>query len=460
GPGEAPHPLDGSYLLSTNHGPDAKADLTFCQGCHAEPGGPGSNPSFTFGIASAGGTGCVAAGCHGQGGAAEAHPAQWMGPLSVKNHYAAGNIDGACTLCHGANLGGGADGGIGIDCMTCHAAVAPMTLDCTYCHGQPPTAAEGMVDHSSVPLTSHSGCLICHGVTEGEQAGTFNANTNYRLLDKVNDIPGEHWDGNIQMNSDTGYNADAFGCGTAVCHLLDGHTLGNSGLLVVLGAYGGGGSVSAPHPLDGSYLLASNHGPEARADLTFCQGCHGESGGEGTNPRFNVGINSQGGQGCEGCHAIGTAHPVGGDGISDNAWYDVGRTHADAGNMADACALCHGSTLTGCLECHNASPITYPSGCESCHNLPPNGGGPAGNTYPNRNRDHTRSEHSSRLGNDCSVCHANGGYGTAEHFDFSAPADVQRPAGESIQFNGGDPTVCLGTCHAGTESKYHENYTW
>ena len=50
GPQGVPHPLDESYLLGTNHGPDAKADLTVCQSCHGQPGGPGSNPRFNIGI--------------------------------------------------------------------------------------------------------------------------------------------------------------------------------------------------------------------------------------------------------------------------------------------------------------------------------------------------------------------------------------------------------------------------
>ena len=132
GPG-APHPLDGSYLAGAEHGPDAKADLTVCQGCHGEPGGPGSNPRFNRGIADAGGQGCES--CHGVN---LAHPSDWAGPNNTF-HYSARNIQNACTLCHGTALNG--VGGVGVSCLGCHSNVTTFTLDCTFCHGYPPSGA-------------------------------------------------------------------------------------------------------------------------------------------------------------------------------------------------------------------------------------------------------------------------------------------------------------------------------
>jgi len=113
GPGLSPHPLDGSYLLSINHGPDAKLDLTICQACHAQAGGPGSNPRFNIGIESQGGTGCEA--CHGIN---LAHPASWADENSAIFHGTSGNIQNACTLCHGVLLNG--VGGVGVNCRDCH----------------------------------------------------------------------------------------------------------------------------------------------------------------------------------------------------------------------------------------------------------------------------------------------------------------------------------------------------
>ncbi len=118
GPGLAPHPLDTTYLAGGLHGPDAKRDLTVCQGCHGEPGGPGDNPRFNVGIDSQGGIGCEA--CHG---IYYAHPANWEGYSGPTSHHTSGNIPYACSLCHGAAL----DGGIGVSCGDCH--TLPLTFD-------------------------------------------------------------------------------------------------------------------------------------------------------------------------------------------------------------------------------------------------------------------------------------------------------------------------------------------
>ena len=110
GPGLAIHPLDGTYLDEAQHGPDAKADLALCQGCHGQPGGPGSNPRFNLGIESQGGTGCEAG--HGIN---YAHPSSWISPV---DHPFAGNIPYACSLCHGVNLDG--KDAVGVSCGLCH----------------------------------------------------------------------------------------------------------------------------------------------------------------------------------------------------------------------------------------------------------------------------------------------------------------------------------------------------
>ena len=274
--GPTPHPLDGSFLDADNHGPVAKSDLTVCQACHSDNpnGGPGDNPRFNVGIF---GNGCED--CHTAG---YAHPPIWAGPANDRYHYSAGNIQQACTLCHGAAL---------TSCVDCHAEVVNFTLDCTFCHGIPPVAAP-MVDHTIfgdftvADINDHDVCLICHGIKESAAGGTFSSAANYALFDKQADIIGDHWDGNINMNSDTGYDELSFGCATAGCHSLAGHTLSDSGLPVVLGAYGGGG---APHPLGQDWLLPNGH--VATADAT-CVACHTLAGG-GQDPA------------CQDCHIKG-----------------------------------------------------------------------------------------------------------------------------------------------------------
>lgn len=242
GPAEVPHALDGSYLAGSQHGPEAKQDLTACQPCHGEAGGPGDNPRFNAGIFSAGGNGCET--CHGIN---YAHPPNWAGPNNTF-HYSAGNLQEACTLCHGESLDG--IGGIGVSCLGCHASATTFTLDCTSCHGYPPDGSPDLdvpipVPHGEVAdISLHGECTICHGMSESLTGGRFAPTVNYQLFDKSTDINGDHWDGNIQMSASAQYNAENFGCDAASCHGATPNTpefqLSDSGLPVILKFFFGG----------------------------------------------------------------------------------------------------------------------------------------------------------------------------------------------------------------------------
>jgi hypothetical protein len=290
------------------------------------------------------------------------------------------------------------------------------------------------VNHGNVSnISSHDDCVVCHGMKES--AGTFSAVANYALFDDTTDMNGDHWDGNINMNSDTQYNETNFGCDAAACHGNDAaHQLTDSGLTVELGAYGSGGG-SVPHALDGSYLLPANHGPDAKGlgaaafpnGMLNCQPCHAQpnNSGPGSNPRFNVGISSEGGVGCEGCHNNFTAHPTAG-GIDTQLWYNNATyIHSDVTDFS-MCTLCHGATYEGgngpaCTSCHNVSPVINSTGCVSCHNQPPDNSAPVGANRPNNQGRHFTADHE---GFSCSSCHSGAGVETANHYDTGAPADV------------------------------------
>jgi hypothetical protein len=478
GPGRAPHPLDGTYLDGANHGPDAKADLTACQACHGESGGPGTNPRFNVGIDSVNGTGCE--GCHGVN---YAHPADWAGP-NPTFHYSAGNIQNACTLCHGVNLDG--VGGVGVSCLGCHDSTIDFTLDCTFCHGYPPdgnadvATATGVAHGLVAAIPFHDVCVVCHGMKESGTGGSFAVTPNYLLFDKNTDAIGDHWNGFIDMNSTPGYNQANFGCDLA-CHANDaGHQLSDSGLTVELTDFGYGEAV--PHPVDSTFLNPVNHGPAAKGQtaafpdgLADCRSCHAQT---GANPRFNVGIFSLGANGCEACHNDRTAHPS--DGARDQIhWYDGSFRHGDidAAKFTTMCTLCHGASLGGiadggvglaCTDCHVADPVANPSGCVSCHNQPPDGGPPAGNVRPNRQGEHDRGGHTSLINADptqtCSRCHNGVGFGTAAHFDTSSPADVvflhPDPTDTISAVSTGTNTTCNGACHIGSITVNHTDATW
>ena len=216
GPGDVPHALDGSYRDGegdAGHGQDAKADLTACQACHGELGGPGSNPRFNIGF---GDNACED--CHGP---YYAHPQDWAGPNNTF-HYSSENIQAACTLCHGVDLDG--DGGVGVSCLGCHESVTSFNLDCTFCHGYPPIddlpAPPDLplpVNHNGVPSAPHDVCAWCHGMKEDGNGGWFAPYQNYTLFDYVNDTIGDHWDGNININANWGYNPISNDC-TNSCH--------------------------------------------------------------------------------------------------------------------------------------------------------------------------------------------------------------------------------------------------
>ena len=219
------HPVDGSYLSGSVHGPDAKLDLTACQACHGEAGGPGDNPRFNGGI-----SGISCENCHGIN---LAHPENWAGP-DTTFHYSVGSTE-SCALCHGADLSGGA---VGPSCLACHDSAAAFTLDCGACHEYPPNGSlhAGTVTgvyHLQVPLSYHGECTLCHGMSESATGGGFEPTANYTLFDQATDTIGDHWDGNLQMNAYTQYDEDNHVCGN--CHDYDPYyMLSDSGLPIVL----------------------------------------------------------------------------------------------------------------------------------------------------------------------------------------------------------------------------------
>ncbi len=208
---------------------------------------------------------------------------------------------------------------------------------------------------------------------------------------------------------DTAAQNDLIGC--QVCHGVNFQGSGNA--VSCFNCHVGGPPFRIhPPSLEPSFSWKHpvNHGSEAKKNIRACQGCHGQRGGSGTNPRFNVAIGNLE-TGCEsalGCHDNfndpfasfdnghnpGTAHPSLDPTDPDKQdlvhWYgerieyldDSGQiqtyliSHYNAGNLVDACSLCHGRNLQGgsgpaCTACHVVSPIAEPANCASCHGAPP-----------------------------------------------------------------------------------------
>jgi hypothetical protein len=425
GPRAAPHAVDGSYQAATAHGKDAKQDLTFCQGCHADQtaSGPGSNPRFDSPI------GNLINGCEDCHAAFYAHPSEWAGP-NATFHYSAGNIANSCTLCHGTALDGvgGIDGtgaSPGHSCLECHAETAVFTLDCTACHGFPPLAGDTigaddfppgtlLVDHTAtttggtvVDKPLHDECATCHGVKNA--AGSFDASANYLTFNKTTDTLGSHWNGSINMNGPSlndpsggaahvgaGYNSTTFGCDNAGCH-GPGFVLSNSNMPVEFADFGGGSG----HAVGQSWLLRAGHVAAATAPSPACFSCHAQTG----------------------------VSPVAG---------------------APACQDCH----------VKGNPLVVLN-CASCHTEPPSFASTATADRPDRAGKHGKHDALTIDTADCSACHTNGGSNSLAHFDRTAATSPDYPAdivflgndydsqGSTAAYNAGAAACQNVICHGG-----------
>jgi len=222
------------------------------------------------------------------------HPSSWLADHPGAALATADFAD--CVNCHGTDLAGR---GNAVSCFSCHAFQTSPPLSI-----HPASWDNAYIDHRDfATVNGGTTCAKCHG---GDLHGTSVAPSCF---------------------------ATSFeGRG---CHP--------------------GGPGVAPHVLDGTYLDPTFHGPDAIADLRVCQSCHGEPGGPGSNPRFNLGIQSGNGTGCEFCHGVNYAHPADWRGILSTT------THEEVQHIREACTLCHGVNLDGvggvgvsCFRCHQS----------------------------------------------------------------------------------------------------------
>lgn len=208
-------------------------------------------------------------------------------------------------------------------------------------------------------------------------------------------------------------------------------------------------AVIHPIPFKGTSNLNKAHGAMAKKDLTICQDCHGETGGAGSNPRFNL-VYASLQVGCEssGCHAIKMAHP--------KPW----NGHSSSGNQSNACALCHGPNFEGsaainapsCKSCHIVlAPGLVPVAgqCASCHGNPPNG-----TLTPNRAGSHAAHLALPEMSGNCAACHTGGGSGAADHATHATTPTMAFDAdfGSTTSFDKATVTCSNISCHGGQKS--------
>lgn len=372
------------------------------------------------------------------------HPGDW-----INKHGSVFVSDPSlCVDCHGADLGGG------ISALGCFAA----SFNGIACHGTLAMHGTGWSDpdaHGAATkaapdtFTGFASCKVCHGADyDGGIIQTSCASAPCHAVSSGVVVPHSPppWRGSPRTHTDTNQQNAAV-CGE--CHRDE------SGAGIPLTTPSGCFNNTLCHGVVGHsspFADPAVHGPPAKADLTSCQVCHAtpSDGGPGSDPRFNVPLGSLS-AGCEstGCHDPLTAHPV--------PWLGPDSTsHQSAGNLAVACALCHGATLQGgvgpaCSDCHTAgSPLTA-TNCTSCHGNPP-----AGNTPPDREGAHSEHNVLPEVSAVCDTCHTGAGSGTSSHFNSTVDVDID----SAYDANSGPASFSSGTCSSVSCHGAQETRDW
>jgi predicted CxxxxCH...CXXCH cytochrome family protein len=357
-------------FLSTHPG-FAVSDITQCTSCHGS--------DLTGGIAK---TSCFTSACHH--GTIPAWAQAAVHGASAKRAPGASGF-ASCRICHGNNFAGG---GSGVSCLNnaaCHGSGinAP--------HPAKPWRTAGGTNHDNTNFANAPVCAACH--FPGSQ----------------NNPPG-HPDPATPAPAGT-----PPGCfNNTLCH----------------------GAETTPHILGATWLnptSAAFHGLTAKADLVFCQSCHGTPG----TILFDGGVASTK---CSTCHTAAKAHPT--------TWYQAPvvtfpgyvASHRNSLNQSTTCAICHDYTQgrtapnPAAPSCFSASFTNADGVAASCH---PGGPGAPNHQIPFLDPVHLGVD-TAGFNSDCSNCHAVSGDSPVA----TAPAcQVCHTAGSPLS-----PTGSFGNC--------------
>lgn len=405
----------------SQHGATGKANLTFCQGCHANnpSGGPGSNPRFNVVL------GRLTAGCETCHIANTAHPPVQQIPAAFGitspdplgtpwfRHRTATNFD-ACNRCHGASL----EGGVGPRCQTCHVAALPTSTvnspdPCSSCHSQPPSGNSypninrAHLSHVGLNVPTGTLCAECHSGLGSGTLDHFLRAKNISLVGATSTQPNAVVFGGVLSKANGAapvFTPATLQCANIYCH----------------------GSTLAGFNLDPNIIRTPAW--DAPFQGIHCDKCHGYppvTAAHGSIPGPTQCIN---------CHPHVNAS---GTGFADSSKHvnglvealthpfpNPGSAHKTASNgIGCITAGCHaqgtagaspypaaGGTPPNCRACHlNANPSTDPH-CSDCHGSAGNDGAGVllagrppvvGTAFPNRPGEHNRAVH--RVA--CTTCH-------------------------------------------------------
>jgi predicted CxxxxCH...CXXCH cytochrome family protein len=379
----APHTTGAAWLSAGTgfHGVGAKADLTWCQGCHGAAG----TINFNGGIAS---TACST--CHT---AAKAHPTDWQGPRTINgvtiSHRTSGNRDVACAICHKTTASGTGPNPSAPSCFSANFTNA--SGQARPCHsGGPGAAPHGLGSPWLDPATGGSAfhgttakddllyCQVCHGTSPRSFGGGTGATTACTTCHTTAEAHPTDWQGVRAIST------------ASITHRTSANRTAACGICHKVTAAGAGPNPSAPSCFSANYTNGSG---QAR-----------------------------------GCHVAGPGQPNHPVPFFDN----TAHTQATTASFTSNCAICHAVTGTSpvsgaplCTSCHISDPRDM-TNCSSCHANPPGGTTTA---YPNAEGAHTEHlalDNTTTPGTPvtCSTCHNGLGSGTLSHYNRTRPTRI------------------------------------
>lgn len=376
----APHTSGAAWLSAGTgfHGTDAKADLTYCQGCHGAVG----TINFNGGSAP---TACSS--CHT---AAKAHPTDWQGSRTINgaaiSHRTSGNRDVACAICHKTTGAGAGPNPSAPSCFS--ASFTNASGQARSCHsGGPGSAPHALAATWLDPATGGSSfhgttakadllyCQTCHGTSPRSFAGGTGASTACTTCHTTAEAHPTDWQGVRAIST------------ASITHRTSANRTAACGICHKVTASGAGPNPSAPSCFSANYTNGSG---QAR-----------------------------------GCHVNGPGQPNHAVPFFDN----TAHTQATTASFTSNCGSCHAVTGTSpvsgaplCTSCHIADPRDV-TNCTSCHANPPNG---AATAYPNVGGTHSAHIALNGAGTpvSCSTCHTGLGSGILSHYNRTRPTRI------------------------------------
>ncbi|MGC4121181.1 MAG: CxxxxCH/CxxCH domain-containing protein [Myxococcales bacterium] len=327
----------------------------------------------------------------------QAHPNGWSGG-SMHGPAAKANLV-SCKTCHGDDLTGGTSG---VSCNKCHNG---WQSNCVFCHGgldnqtgAPPVDSTGRSETTRLGVGAHSAhvadsdlrkamaCTECHTVpADAFSAGHLNgtAAVTFGSLAKTGNLS-PTWDSaNAKCSSTWCHGAGLKGgtitapqwtkvddtqaeCGTchgnppvaphpanSNCNQCHPQTVRADGKIDVAGGKHVDGELQLTNAHPAGYASGSAHGPDAKATIANCQGCHGQD--------LNGGSFAPS---CNQCH----------NGFKTNCTFCHGGTDNQTGAPPTSVSGLTATTAlaVGAHSAHLAasSNLSKPVACSECHAVP------------------------------------------------------------------------------------------